>query len=64
MKLAPLARLQSCRRELVGPAIAEFRGRIIKLMGDGALVEFILQLPLPTWGGYSVCLTGYPQRLG
>ena len=34
------ARLQGCRRELVDPKIQEFRGRIIKLMGDGALVEF------------------------
>ena len=35
-----LARLKNCRRELVDPAIEEFHGRIIKLMGDGALVEF------------------------
>jgi adenylate cyclase len=39
-EVGTLARLQSCRRELVNPAIEEFRGRIIKLMGDGALVEF------------------------
>ena len=39
-EVGTLARLQSCRRELVDPAIEEFRGRIIKLMGDGALVEF------------------------
>ncbi len=35
-----LARLQVCRRDVIDPAIARFRGRIIKLMGDGALVEF------------------------
>ncbi len=35
-----LERLKTCRRELVDPAIEEFRGRIVKLMGDGALVEF------------------------
>ncbi len=35
-----LARLKACRREVVDPAIEEFHGRIIKLMGDGALVEF------------------------
>ena len=35
-----LERLKACRRELVDPAIEEFHGRIIKLMGDGALVEF------------------------
>jgi adenylate cyclase len=35
-----LQRLKACRRELIDPAIAEFHGRIVKLMGDGALVEF------------------------
>ena len=35
-----LERLKICRRELFDPAVAEFKGRIIKLMGDGALVEF------------------------
>ncbi|ARO29121.1 adenylate cyclase family 3 protein [Rhizobium sp. NXC14] len=33
-------RLKACRRELVDSAIEEHHGRIIKLMGDGALVEF------------------------
>ena len=35
-----LARLKDCRREVIDPAIAKFHGRVIKLMGDGALVEF------------------------
>lgn len=35
-----LARLQICRRDVIDPAIARFRGRVIKLMGDGALIEF------------------------
>jgi adenylate cyclase len=35
-----LERLKACRRELIDPTIEEFHGRIIKLMGDGALVEF------------------------
>src|SRR6266849_6109132 len=35
-----LARLKACRREVVDPRIAKHRGRIIKLVGDGALVEF------------------------
>lgn len=35
-----LAALKALRCELVDPLIAEHRGRIIKLMGDGALVEF------------------------
>ena len=35
-----LARLKAIRRELIDPAIAAHSGRIVKLMGDGALVEF------------------------
>ena len=35
-----LARLKALRRDLVDPLIAGYRGRIVKLMGDGALVEF------------------------
>ena len=35
-----LARLKAHRAELFDPKIAERRGRIVKLMGDGALVEF------------------------
>src|SRR5687768_8036961 len=35
-----LARLKTHRREFIDPLIAEHRGRIVKLMGDGALVEF------------------------
>jgi len=35
-----LADLKACRRELIEPSIARNEGRMIKLMGDGALVEF------------------------
>src|SRR5580704_14909841 len=35
-----LARLKDCRRALVDPKIAEYRGRIVKPTGDGVLVEF------------------------
>src|SRR4051794_22782695 len=35
-----LARLKAHRREFVEPLIAEYQGRIVKLIGDGALVEF------------------------
>ncbi len=35
-----LSRLTSHRRELIEPAIAAHGGRTVKLMGDGALVEF------------------------
>ena len=39
-EVGTLARLQTCRRKVVDPAIEKYHGRIIKLMGDGALVEF------------------------
>jgi TolB-like protein/class 3 adenylate cyclase/cytochrome c-type biogenesis protein CcmH/NrfG len=35
-----LAALKAHRDELIDPKIAEHKGRIVKLMGDGALVEF------------------------
>src|ERR1700684_3125667 len=35
-----LSRLNALRRELIDPAIVAHSGRIVKLMGDGALVEF------------------------
>ncbi len=35
-----LARLKSLRRDIVDPTITAHSGRIVKLMGDGALVEF------------------------
>ena len=35
-----LTRLNALRRDLIDPAIAGHSGRIVKLMGDGALVEF------------------------
>jgi class 3 adenylate cyclase len=34
------ARLKALRKEFIEPAIAARHGRIVKLMGDGALVEF------------------------
>ena len=35
-----LAQLRALYRELVEPKTAEYRGRIVKLMGDGLLIEF------------------------
>jgi adenylate cyclase len=35
-----IARLRTLRKDLVEPLIAEYHGRVVKLMGDGALVEF------------------------
>ncbi len=35
-----LARLKAHRAEFVDPTITEYQGRVVKLMGDGSLVEF------------------------
>ena len=35
-----LARLKALREESFEPLVAEHQGRVVKLMGDGALVEF------------------------
>ena len=35
-----VARLRALRRDLIDPVIAEHRGRIVKTLGDGLLVEF------------------------
>jgi pimeloyl-ACP methyl ester carboxylesterase len=35
-----LATLQAHRSEVIAPSIAEHRGRVVKLMGDGILAEF------------------------
>ncbi len=35
-----IARLKALREELVDPKIAEYRGCVVKLMGDGMLAEF------------------------
>ncbi len=35
-----LTALKELRAGLIDPTIAEYRGRIVKLMGDGALMEF------------------------
>ncbi len=39
-EVGTLEGLKSCRRELIDPEIERRHGRMIKLMGDGALVEF------------------------
>lgn len=35
-----LARLRALRRDLIDPAMSEHRGRLVKTIGDGLLVEF------------------------
>jgi TolB-like protein/class 3 adenylate cyclase len=39
-EVGTLQRLKKLRRELVTPVIQELHGNVVKLMGDGALVEF------------------------
>ena len=39
-EVGTLTRLKACRKEVVDPKIAAHRGRMFKLMGDGALIEF------------------------
>ena len=35
-----LDRLRNLRRELINPAVAQYRGRVVKTTGDGILIEF------------------------
>lgn len=39
-EVGTLAALRSHREDLIDPLISEYDGRLVKLMGDGALVEF------------------------
>jgi adenylate cyclase len=39
-EVGTLARLATLRSEVIEPALAEHRGRMVKLMGDGLLAEF------------------------
>ncbi len=39
-RIAPLSRLRGLRSDLVDPAIAAHRGRVVKRTGDGILIEF------------------------
>jgi hypothetical protein len=36
-----LAALKALRVDLIDPKLAEYNGRIVKLMGDGMLAEFV-----------------------
>jgi adenylate cyclase len=35
-----VARVKALRKECLEPLVTEYHGRVVKLMGDGALVEF------------------------
>ena len=38
---ATLVAIRRLRREVIDPLLAKYHGRIVKLMGDGAIVEFV-----------------------
>ncbi len=59
-EVGTLAALKTHRKELIDPAIAEHRGRIVKLMGDGTLVEFASVVDAVTCA--VVIQTGTAQR--
>lgn len=39
-EVGTLARLMACRENIIDPSFARYGGRIVKIMGDGLLVEF------------------------
>ena len=49
-EVGTLAALKAIRREIVDPAVAEHRGRIVKTTGDGMLVEFASAVDAVTCG--------------
>ena len=53
-----LARLKALRREIIDPAIATHAGRTVKLMGDGALIEFASAVDAV------ICATEIQRRVG
>ena len=70
-----LERLKALRAGAIDPAIAEHQGRIVKLMGDGALVEFAsvvdavacavaIQRAVPTANADDDPARSLPTRLG
>jgi TolB-like protein len=44
-----LAALKVCRREIIDPKIAEHCGRIVRIIGDGLLVEFASVITAMRW---------------
>ena len=50
-----LARVEGRKAEILDPLIAHHRGRVVKLMGDGFLVEFA---SVPAWQRFQTQLTG------
>ncbi len=46
-----LRHLTNLRQQVLEPLIAEHRGRVVKLMGDGLLVEFASVVDALRWRG-------------
>jgi len=61
-EVGTLAALKACRTDLIDPIIAEHRGRVVKLMGDGALVEFASVVDAVTCA--AAIQTGMTERNG
>ena len=62
-----LAALKARRREIVSPLVAHHRGRIIKVMGDGVLIEFASAVDAVSCGidmqkRFAEANTGLPER--
>ncbi len=62
-----LARLRALRRELIDPEIGAHRGRIVRIMGDGILVEFAsavdaVRCAVAVQRGAAVAAAGPPER--
>jgi adenylate cyclase len=56
-----LSRLNALRRELIDPTMTAHAGRIVKLMGDGALVEFASAMDAVTCAIGNVISSQAPQ---
>jgi class 3 adenylate cyclase len=42
-EVGTLATLRAMRRDVLTPLVSQFSGRIVKVMGDGVLVEFLIE---------------------
>jgi adenylate cyclase len=61
-----IARLKAMRQDVIEPLIAEYHGRVVKLMGDGALVEFAsavdaVECAIAIQKGITACEAAIPE---
>ncbi|WP_245286715.1 adenylate/guanylate cyclase domain-containing protein [Bradyrhizobium sp. ARR65] len=57
-EVGTLAALKACRREIIDPAIAVHKGRMVKTTGDGMLVEFASAVDAVT------CAVAVQEKMG